>query len=120
MTTLWLKIETVLHDGLPFRPVRPGALALFAGLPVYDEVGDLVGDGVAQEIVTVLHQELPIDAQAGCAIAIDSGLGSASAAQRQVDRCFRKVETVIVAGVLFCLPDGCFCLLQNICIGLFL
>lgn len=80
MTALRFKVETVLHDGLPFRSVWSWSLPPFAGLPVNDQVSYFVGDGVNQEIGEILGQQLLVDAQAGLAVASNSGLAGASAA----------------------------------------
>ena len=75
-----LQSETVLHNGLPFRPMWPWALALFAGFPVDHQVSDFVGDGVFQEIGEILRQQLLVNAQTGVTVAINSGLTGTTAA----------------------------------------
>lgn len=114
VATLRQKIVTVLHDCLPFRPVWPRALALAAGLPVNDQVGHFVRDGVAQKVIEVLCQQLLVDAQAGFATVIDHGLPSASATQGKVDRGLGQVQPIEIAGALLCLTHGCFDLLLEL------
>lgn len=62
VTTLWLKVETVLHYGLPFRSMWPWPLAFFTSLPVDDQVGDFMRDGIAQKIVKIFRKQLLVDA----------------------------------------------------------
>ncbi len=80
VTTYRLQSKTVLHNGLPFRPVWPWAMALFAGFPVDHQMGDFVGEGVFQKVFKVLRQQLLVNAQAGVAVAINSGLTGTTAA----------------------------------------
>ena len=56
MATLRLKAETVLHDGLPFRPVWPWSLAFCADLPVNNQMRDFVRDGLLQEIIEIFRK----------------------------------------------------------------
>ena len=80
VTTDRLQPETVLHNGLPFRPVWPRASALFAGFPVDHQMGYFVRDGIFQEIVEILRQQLLVNAQAGVTVALNSGLSGTTAA----------------------------------------
>lgn len=56
VATFWLKVETGLHDSLPFRPMWSRPLTIFTGLPVDDQVGDFVRNGIAQEIIEVFRK----------------------------------------------------------------
>lgn len=115
MATLWREIVAALHDRLPFGTVRPRASALVAGLPVNDQVSYFVRDGRTQEIFEILRQQLLVDAQAGCAVAINPGLTSASTTQGKVNRGIRQIKPVVIACLLLGLAHGCFDLQPEFC-----
>ena len=111
------KAVALLHDRLPLWSVRPRALVFFTGLPVNNQVSHLVRDGVLQEIVEVFRQQLLVDTQAGCTVAINSGLASTVATQRIVDRGIGELNAVKVAGALLRLADSCFSLVLEVGVG---
>ena len=116
MATLWLKVETVLHYGLPFRPVWPWSLAFCADLPVDDQMRDFVRDGLFQEIIEIFRKELLVDTQAGLTVALNSGLAGTATAQGEVDYSLWQFYAVKITGTFFCLADGCFCLMPKVCV----
>lgn len=114
MTTPWLKTETALHHGLPFRTVRSWPLTLVATLPVDHQVRHFMGDGMGQKISEVFLQQDRIDAQTGLAAAGDSGLAGAATSQREVDLCIREFDRVKSACTRFRLADSLLRPLQNL------
>ena len=111
-----LEAEAVFHHGLPFRTVGSRSVAFLAELPVDDKMGDFMGDGVAQEVVAVLLQQLQVDSQSGRAAALYARLAGTTAAQGEVDGCCGQLNAVAGPGAIFCQTHGCFCLLAQFCL----
>ena len=80
-------------------------------------MGDFVRDRIAQEVIEIFREQLLVDAQAGLAVAVNSGLASAATAQGKVDCCFGQVDAVKTAGQLFRLTNDCFGLLLEVFVG---
>ncbi len=87
VAALGRQIVDLAHDRLPVAAVRADAGAVEL---VGDQMGDLVGHGLAQEVFAVLAIQLGVEAQA---VLVEMGDAGLEAAQAQAD--FGAGETAV-------------------------
>jgi hypothetical protein len=85
MATSRYQSEAVMHDCLPFWTVGAGVLPFVSRLPIYDQVGHFMGDGMKKVLFEVLCEQRQIDSQTSIPSSVNSGLTSAAASQSEID-----------------------------------